>query len=98
MTGSVESVVREHLQANDAVQEPIEWSEIVARLELEVPLVDPAAERSRRVWIVAAVAAVVTVLLVGVVPFLVRSNPAPPTDPVVSTTSAEMPAFPVWLK
>ena len=88
MSTPVETTIRTHLQANDAVQETIDWAEIVARLET-VPSLVPVPQRSNRrgVW-VAVAAAVITILLIGVVPLLTGSDGTPPADTVVPTTVA----------
>ena len=48
MSTPVETAIRTHLQANDAVQETIEWSEIMTRLDTDIlPVTVP--RRRRRV-------------------------------------------------
>ena len=89
MSTNVETTIRTHLQANDAVQETIEWAEIVARLDSDTPLVT-TPPRSRRfgVW-VAVAAVVVTLLLVGLIPLVVRNEETPPANTIVPTTLTE---------
>jgi hypothetical protein len=86
MSTHVEATIRTHLQANDAVQETIEWAEIAARLGADVPVTPPPrSSKSRRIWVVVA-AAVITVVLVAALPLLVRNPETPPSDTVVTTT------------
>ncbi len=86
MSTHVETTIRTHLQANDAAQEMIEWAEIVARLDADVPLMAPRRRsKPSRIWVVVA-AAVVTVVLVAALPLLVRNPETPPSDTVVTTT------------
>lgn len=89
MSTNVETTIRTHLQANDAVQETIEWAEIVARLDADVRVV-ATARRSNgfRVRVVVA-AAVLTVLLVGIIPLLLTNQETPPADTVVTTTPVD---------
>ncbi len=74
MITPVETTIRTHLQANDAVQETIEWAEIVSRLESE-PSLPPARTRLPR-WggplLVPAAAALAVLVLVGGVALLVQ--------------------------
>lgn len=97
----VETQIQQHLQANDAVQDPIRFEEIVSRLED-----GQAFERSRGIdvrsgWgmspvasrglLVAAAAAVITLLLLGLIPLLSDGEQIPPADtvpPPVPTTVA----------
>jgi len=89
MSTTVESTIRSHLQANDAVQETIKWAEIVARLGSDTPLVATPTRSPRfGVWIALA-AVVVTVLLVGLIPLLFNNDGPPAADTVVSTTLVE---------
>ena len=85
MSTTVETTIRSHLQANDAVQETIEWAEIVDRLDSDAPLV-ATRPRSARVGVWVAVAAVVvTVVLLGLIPFLLSTEDTSPADTVVTT-------------
>lgn len=89
MSTSLEATIRTHLQANDAAQETIDWAEIVSRLETELSPA-PVPRRSKRfgVW-VAVTAAVLTILLIGLIPLLIESDNPSPADTVVPTTVAE---------
>ena len=89
MSTPVETVIRNHLQANDAVQATIEWAEIVARLDADDPLVATRHRSNSFRFGVVVAAAVLTVLLVGVIPLLVRSRETPPADTVVTTTPVD---------
>lgn len=92
MSQSVETVIGSHLRANDAVQDTIEWTEIVSRFEDGPPLmIVPRRSNRRGVW-VAAAAVVITILLIGVIPFLFSSDDPPVADTLVTTT---VPALPV---
>jgi hypothetical protein len=89
MSTNVENTIRIHLQANDAAQETIEWTEIVAHLDADVPLMaSPRRSNAHRIWVVVA-AAVITVVLVGVLPLLLRNPETPPSDTVVTTTPVD---------
>ncbi len=89
MSKSVETTIRTHLQANDAAQETIEWAEIVARREADIPLVTPPRRSYLTgVW-VAVAAAVVTILLFGFIPFLVNTEKTPPANTAVPTSLAD---------
>ena len=86
MSQAIETAVRNHLQANDAVQETIEWSEIATRLERgSSPIVVPRRSDRRGIW-VAAAAVVVTILLVGVIPLLFNNDDLPVADTNTPTT------------
>jgi YVTN family beta-propeller protein len=77
MRTPVETAVRNHLQTNDAVQETIEWAEIVSRLERgSSPIVVPRRSSRRGLW-VAAAAVVITILLIGVIPLLFNNDDEP---------------------
>ncbi len=95
MNAPVETMIRTHLQTNDAVQETVEWVEIVARLETEPvqivgPVVSPVELRQRRWWPIAVAVAAVVVLLGGVaLLFRVTEPDTPVVGTVVPTTLAE---------
>lgn len=92
MSTTVETTIRSHLQANDAVQETIEWAEIVARLDADVRVVaTPLRSRRFGVW-VAVAAVVVTVVLLGLIPFLLSTDETSPADTVVTTIVDSAPA------
>ena len=90
MSTRVETAIRTHLEANDAAQEPIEWSEIVTRLDTDTLPV--AAPPRRRVWLVAVAAFAIVILVVGGLGLLFGggegSDPASPTkvEPVPTPT------------
>jgi len=94
MSTSVETMIRTHLQANDAVQETVEWVEIAARLETEpVQIVGPVAtpvELRQRRWRPIAVAVAAVLFLVGgmALLFQVTEPDTPVADTVVPTTLA----------
>ena len=94
MSTPVETVIRTHLQANDVVQETIEWAEIVSRHESAGSSRPPTWRRG--VW-VAVAAAVVTLLLVGGVAWLRSFNETvPPVDqPTVTTLPTETSEDPI---
>jgi len=85
---NVETSIRSHLEANDSIQETIDWAEIVALLDSDAltPQV-PRRSPRRGIW-VAVAAVIVTLLIVGVIPLL-RSDDPPPADTVVTTTLLE---------
>jgi hypothetical protein len=86
MNPRIETAIRSHLRANDAAQQTIEWAEIVERIENQSPaFVGSGPGRRIGVWIAVA-AAVVTIMLIGVVPLLVGGDETPPADTVVPTT------------
>ena len=87
---NIETALREHFEANESVRETITWDEIVERFEDEpVPVVAPVRRR-RGVW-VAVAAAVLTLLLIGLIPLLTPREDSPPLDSVVPTTVVEVP-------
>ena len=87
----VSTTVRTHLQANDALQETIEWTEIVARFDTDTPLSATPRRSSRYgVWVAVAVA-VVTVLIIGIIPILLNGEETQPADTGPVTTVDESP-------
>ncbi len=102
MSAPVETMIRTHLQANDAVQETVEWVEIVARLETEPvqiigPVVSPVELQQRRWWPVAVAVAAVVVLVGGMAllfqvtepdtPVITQPDPFPTTLPETTPTT-----------
>jgi hypothetical protein len=89
MNTSVRDQIRNHYKAVDTSQETVGWAEIVARLDTDAsPVAAPRRSRRTAVW-VAVAAAVVTILLIGVIPLLVNNQETPPAATIVPTTLAE---------
>ena len=89
MNINVETSIRSHLEANDSIQETIDWAEIVALLDSDAPTpLVPRRSPRRGIWVVVA-AVIVTILLIGVIPFLFSNDDPPVADTVVPTTLVE---------
>ena len=96
MSRRVESILRDRLQAIDEAQASVGWDEIVELLEEENVAEARPNHRLRRGLLVFA-AAVLAVVLLGVIPLLLRSteetppadtDPVPPITLTVPTTTA----------
>ena len=88
MSMDIKTAVRGHLRTNDSAQKPIDWDEIVLRLETDVVAAPPTIpHRGRQALAVAA--GVLLVALLGLITFfLPESDDTPPaTDPVSPSTT-----------
>lgn len=93
MSRSIPTLIRQHLQANDSVQDPIDFEEITSRLEADKPVhaVSPTHHIANRgVW-VAAAAAVITLLLFGLIPLLPGGEPPQSADTLPPPTTPTTP-------
>ncbi|HEX6221297.1 MAG TPA: hypothetical protein VF115_09400 [Acidimicrobiia bacterium] len=87
MSPSIQTQIRQHLQANDDVQAPIGFEEIISRLEPDASVAPaPAARYVRGIW-VAAAAAVITLLLLGLIPLFSGSEQPRPADTLPPPTT-----------
>jgi hypothetical protein len=89
MSISVRDQIRSHYKAVDTSQETIEWAEIVARLDTEPSFVAAPRRRMKVGFWVAVAAAVVTILLIGVVPLLTSNQATQQAGTIVPTTLLE---------
>ena len=90
MSMPIENVVRDHLRANDAVQDTIDWDEIVTRADTPKVVAGSSGPVRSRGLLVLAIA-VLVVGLVGAIPLVLRSTEQTPpaTQPGATTNTAE---------